>query len=69
MWHYNQIGQAPFACPEPGGYPDVKSHWKNNKHLRMRWRMINWLVDLQDENGRFLLDFQSQTPPFRKTNS
>ena len=66
MWHYHQIGQAPFACPEPGGYPDVKSHWQNNKHLRMRWRMINWLVDLQDKNGRFLLDLQSQTPPFRK---
>lgn len=61
MWRYRQIGQAPFACPEPGGYPDVKSHWQNNTHLRMRWRMINWLMDLQDENGRFHIDIQSQT--------
>ncbi|KAA3663160.1 MAG: DUF1800 family protein [Chloroflexi bacterium] len=61
MWRYSQIGQAPFASPEPGGYPDVKSHWQNNTHLRMRWRMINWLMELQDENGRFHLNTQPQS--------
>ncbi len=66
MWRYNQIGQALFASPEPGGYPDVKYHWQNNPHLSMRWRMINWLVELQDENGRFYLNPQPQTDSHHK---
>jgi hypothetical protein len=61
MWRYSQIGQAPFACQEPGGYPDVKSHWQTSTTLIMRWRMINWLVDLKDENGRFRLNLLAQT--------
>ncbi len=66
MWRYSQIGQAPFASPVPGGHPDVKSHWRNNPHLSMRWRMINWLVELQDENGRFYLNPQMQTNSHHK---
>jgi len=66
MWRYSQMGQAPFASPKPGGYPDVKSHWQNNTHLSMRWRMINWLVELQDENGRFHLNTQPSTHSLHK---
>ncbi|MCA9922202.1 MAG: DUF1800 family protein [Anaerolineales bacterium] len=71
MWHYNQIGQAPFACHEPDGYPDVKAHWQNSKSMIMRWRMINWLFDMRDKNGRFRIDIISQTPsqiPFTPNN-
>ncbi|MCP5095119.1 MAG: DUF1800 domain-containing protein [Chloroflexi bacterium] len=64
MWRFGQIGHAPFAWNGPDGYPDVKSYWQNSSTLIMRWRMINWLVELKDENGRYRLKIVEQT----KTN-
>lgn len=61
MWRYGQLGQAPFACHAPDGYPDTSEEWQNNPSLIMRWRMINWLIEKKDAQGHFRLDILAQT--------
>lgn len=63
LYYYGLIGQPLFNWPAPNGYPDHKEDWLSSTSLVMRWRMLNWLVDVTDDGDNFRLDIIGQTPP------
>ena len=67
MWRYDQMGQAPFPWHGPDGYSDTQSYWQGSTSLVMRWRLINWLIEKRDDNGRFRLRVLEKTPTYIET--
>ena len=64
FWIYERIGQPLFRRPTPDGYPDTKEDWLNTSTMVMRWRLINWLTTVKDDQDKWRLDFISQTPAY-----
>ncbi len=62
MYYYGQTGQSLFRWPAPNGYADVQEAWQSTTPLIMRWRLVNWLVDQQDDANNYRLDVLGQTP-------
>lgn len=61
IWLYDQIGQPLYNWLTPDGYPDTKEDWLGTTSLVMRWRMVNWLLEVKDGEV-FRTDVLSQTP-------
>ncbi|MBP9822705.1 MAG: DUF1800 domain-containing protein [Thermoanaerobaculia bacterium] len=54
-WFFEAGGQALFAWHPPNGYPDVRGAWQSANPRVALWRLVNWLVEAdQDDNDRFL---------------
>ena len=53
-WYFEAGGQALFAWHPPNGYPDVRGAWQSANPRVALWRLVNWLVEAdQDDNDRF----------------
>jgi uncharacterized protein (DUF1800 family) len=63
LWRYDQAGQPLFAWRAPDGYPDHKDDWQSATPRVMSWRLMNWLIDVDDPGGVHRLDVLGQTPP------
>ncbi len=59
---YDDTGQELFNWPSPNGYPDVRDAWKSMTPRVQTWRLCNWLIDFDDDNGVYYLDVLGQTP-------
>lgn len=59
---YDDTGQELFNWPAPNGYPDVRDAWQSMTPRVMTWRLCNWLIDFDDDNGDYYLDVLAQTP-------
>ena len=62
LWRYDQAGQPLFAWRSPNGFPDHKDDWQSATPRVMTWRLMNWLIDVDDPGGVFRLDVLDQTP-------
>jgi hypothetical protein len=62
-WLYYNTGQYLFSWHPPNGYPDMAEAWVSTSPRVMCWRLCNWLVDVDDGAGNYLLDTLAQTPP------
>lgn len=62
FWVYRQTGQPLFAWHPPNGYPDFKAAWNSTAPRVRGWRLGNFFVQLQDDNGNFYFDVLSQVP-------
>jgi len=61
FWLYDGIGQPLYDWLTPDGYPDMKEDWIGTTSLVMRWRMMNWLLDVKDGDD-YRTDVLGQTP-------
>ena len=62
LWRYDDTGQEPFHWPAPNGFPDGREAWQRMTPRTMSWRLCNWLIDFDDDNGNYYLDILAQTP-------
>jgi uncharacterized protein (DUF1800 family) len=62
LWLFERTGHLPFAWRAPDGYSDLMEDWLSTSPLTMSWRLINWLVDLEYEDGRPAVDVVAETP-------
>jgi uncharacterized protein (DUF1800 family) len=60
MWRFTMTGHRPFSWPAPNGYPDVGSAWQGTSSLAMTWKMLGYLVEM-NEGGVYPVDVQGQT--------
>lgn len=59
---YGHTGQTLFGQRAPNGYPDEKADWQSTTPRVMSWRVVNWLVDMRDDNDVLRFDAFAQTP-------
>ncbi|MEM6796776.1 MAG: DUF1800 family protein, partial [Acidobacteriota bacterium] len=64
---YNDCGQELFRWPAPNGYPDVRGAWQSNTPRAITWRLMQWLMDFDDDSDLHYLDVVGQTPPGVRT--
>ncbi len=62
LWRYDDTGQELFNWPAPNGFPDVLGAWKSMTPRVACWRICNWLIEFDDDNGDYYLDVVGQTP-------
>ena len=62
LFRFDDTGQDLFRWPAPNGYPDVREAWMRMTPRVMSWRLCNWLIDFDDDQGNFYLDVLAQTP-------
>jgi len=62
LWLFERTGHLPFAWRAPDGYSDFKKDWLSTSPLTMSWRLLNWLVDQDHEDGSPVVDVVSETP-------
>ncbi len=62
LWRYDQAGQPLFAWRAPNGFPDHKDDWQSATPRVMSWRLMNWLIDVRNDNDVFRLNVLAQTP-------
>ncbi|MEM7583215.1 MAG: DUF1800 domain-containing protein [Acidobacteriota bacterium] len=60
---YDDTGQELFTWPAPNGFPDVRGAWQSMTPRVACWRLCNWLIDFDNNNGDYYLDVLGQTPP------
>ncbi len=60
-WLFQSTGQLPFSWVPPNGFPDTRLVWQGSTPLIMTWRIINWLLRLEDGPGKFKLDVLGAT--------
>jgi uncharacterized protein (DUF1800 family) len=65
--YYDQAGQPLFSWRAPNGFPDHKADWKSATPRVMSWRLMNWLIDVRNDNGVHRLNVLGQTPPDVRT--
>ncbi|MEO8274771.1 MAG: DUF1800 domain-containing protein [Thermoanaerobaculia bacterium] len=54
-WFYEAGGQPLFAWHPPNGYPDVRGAWQSANPRVALWRLVNWLVEADDDgNDRYI---------------
>lgn len=54
-WYFEAGGQALFSWHPPNGYPDVRGAWQSANPRVALWRLVNWLVEAdQNDDDRFL---------------
>jgi len=59
---FRDAGQYFFEWPAPNGYPDVRDAWKSMTPRVQGWRLVNWLIDMDDNNGGYYVDIVAETP-------
>ncbi len=62
LGRFDDTGQELFTWPAPNGFPDVRQAWMRMTPRVMSWRLCTWLIDFDDDQGRFYLDVLGQTP-------
>jgi len=62
LWRYDQAGQPLFAWRAPNGFPDHKDDWQSATPRVMSWRLMNWLIDVRNDQDVFRLNVLDQTP-------
>ena len=61
IWMYEQASQPLFSWRTPDGFSDVKAAWKSTTPRVGTWRLVNWLIDRED-NGIHRAAIVNQTP-------
>ncbi len=61
LWMYEQASQPLFSWRSPDGFSDLKDAWKSTTPRVATWRLVNWLIDRED-NGVFRAAVVAQTP-------
>jgi uncharacterized protein (DUF1800 family) len=67
LWRYDQVGQPLFAWRAPNGFPDHKDDWQSATPRVMGWRLMNWLIDVRNDNDVYRLNVIDQTPSSVRT--
>ncbi len=49
LWMYDQASQPLFSWRTPDGFTDVKEAWKSTTPRVGTWRLVNWLIDREDD--------------------
>jgi len=62
LWRYDQAGQPLFSWRAPNGYSDVREDWQSTTPRVHLWRVCNWLVDVENDYDKHLLDVVEKTP-------
>jgi len=62
LWRYDQAGQPLFSWRAPNGYSDVREDWQSTTPRVHLWRVCNWLVDVENDFDKHLLDVVEKTP-------
>ncbi len=57
-----QTGNAPFAWQTPDGYPDTQQDWLGAASLIQGWRLMNYLLNIRNENEVLWFDAVADTP-------
>ena len=57
-----QTGNAPFGWKTPDGYPDTQQDWLGAASLIQGWRLMNYLLNLRNENEVLWYDAVADTP-------
>ncbi|HFC12378.1 MAG TPA: DUF1800 domain-containing protein [Anaerolineae bacterium] len=60
FWLFSFTGHNPHEWHPPNGYPDFAPVWRSTSSLVMRWRVLAWLADDED-NGLELLPIYADT--------
>ena len=55
-------GNAPFAWKTPDGYPDTQKDWLGAASLIQGWRLMNYLLNLRNQNEVLWFDAVADTP-------
>ncbi len=62
QWLFRQTGHHLFDWHPPNGYPDFKVAWQSTTPRVMSWRLVNWLVDSEDDLANYYMDLVGATP-------
>jgi uncharacterized protein (DUF1800 family) len=62
-WLYDGSGQEIFGWPPPNGHADVRSAWQSANPRVALWRVVNWLIDVENGSEEHRFDALGQTPP------
>ena len=57
-----QTGNVPFAWQTPDGYPDTQQDWLGAASLIQGWRLMNYLLNIRNENEVLWFDAVADTP-------
>ena len=66
-WMFEGAGQELFGWHPPNGHPDVRAAWQAANPRVTLWKVVNWLVEVQDGNDGWRLDALAQTPAAART--
>ncbi len=69
-WLFEAGGQPLFAWHPPNGYPDVRGAWQSANPRVALWRLVNWLVESDQNDADRFLDIVNATlaSPARSAN-
>ncbi len=51
FWRYDEMGQPLFGWRPPNGYPDMRDDWSSTMPMLQRWRLCNWLLEWEYDEG------------------
>ncbi|MGE0641270.1 MAG: DUF1800 domain-containing protein [Thermoanaerobaculia bacterium] len=60
-WIYEAGGQPLFGWHPPNGYPDVRGAWQSANPRVALWRVVNWLIDSDDDGNDRYFDIVGTT--------
>ncbi len=66
FWMYEDASQPIFSRLTPDGFPDVRDAWKSTTPRVGTWRLVNWILDRED-NGVHHADVVARTPTTIRT--
>lgn len=61
LWMYEQASQPLFSWRSPNGFSDVREAWQSTTPRVGTWRLVNWLID-EDDNDVYYANIIGQTP-------
>jgi len=64
-----QTGHYIFRRPSPDGFPDVRAAWESTTPRALSWKLVNWLIDVRDDDDAFRLDILGTTPGNVRTST
>jgi hypothetical protein len=66
-WLFDGAGQEIFGWQSPNGHPDLRTAWQSANPRVSLWRLVNWLIDVQDGGEQWRFDALGQTPDGLRT--
>jgi uncharacterized protein (DUF1800 family) len=60
-WFFEAGGQPLFAWHPPNGYPDVRGAWQSANPRVALWRLVNWLVEADDNDDDTFMNIVGAT--------
>lgn len=61
-WLFEQGNQVIFGWHPPNGHPDMRAAWQATSPRVAGWRLVNWLIDVENGSGVWRLNVIGQTP-------